>query len=307
MATQSAMGVNPTPNKDVRTLLAEQSVRLKEFQDSLAASRDVSRAIMQKHKDREAYVAELIGDPTYTFGGHVPLPDYETQKSVLAAAPQILPAGMVADEDVIQALVQVAQQKGLEEPEVVALFHVLDVAPAKWSMYTPFIQTKPEHLQVLQSEMKEGVQYGASRMWSLDKSDGQEVYRGLAMMVLWARGFASGQFRDGFKKTANDQNWDRGLPTVPDYMTGQYRQKFIELYPPHLETTAPGRRSRPAQARPDIATAGDPVAAIGRPVHLDTSTVIKGQVDEGDSGGTPVGAVAVVLLALGALMFLTRR
>lgn len=114
--------------------------------------------------------------------------------------------------------------------------------------------------------------YGASRNWSLDRPDGQEVYRGLAMMVLWARGFATGQFTDGFKKTATDQKWDRGLPKVPDFLTGQYRQKFLALYPPHLR-------------------------------NLDPSNVIKGPV----SGGTPVGAVAVVLLALGALMYLTRR
>ena len=176
MATQSAMGVNPAPNKDLRTLVAEQSVRLKEFQDSLAASRDVSRAIMQKHKDKEAYVAELVGDPTYTFGGHVDLlPDFEAHETNLAAAPHSSQAGMVDDNDVIQALVKVAQQKGLVEQEVVALFHVLNVPPSKWSMYTPFIQTTPQHLQVLQSEMAVAENYGASHMWSLDKPDGQEV------------------------------------------------------------------------------------------------------------------------------------
>ena len=67
------------------------------------------------------------------------------------------------------------------------------------------------------------------------------------------------------------------MPKVPDFLTGQYRKKFVDLYG-----------------------------------NLDPSNVIKGQVDilnnpDGDSGGTPVGAVAVVLLALGILMYLTRR
>jgi hypothetical protein len=197
------------------------------------------------------------------------------------------------DDLIVETLAKVAKQKGFNTHEAGFLLHVLDVEYEKRFDYPGFesgrfflgSQTDLEgkrkkrfDAEIILAEAKSAEDYGDKRNWSLGKAelnDSLDFIRKTAIILLWARGFAAGIYANNFNTTTAEVVL-RDKPT--DLIPSMYRDKFLELYGPKSP---------------------DPMEVI-----------LSSKIDTGDGGddeGFPLGVIVVLLLALAALVYLTRR
>ncbi len=180
------------------------------------------------------------------------------------------PVSRDEEDTIMQTVAKVASIKGLHVGEQAGLLYVLRVG--KWRLY-PGIDivgmSAEEQAQnradweKLMAALEVGEEYGRTHQWYLHKPEmdrTQESKRGMALVNLWARGFVTGKFTEGFTKSM---------------------QLIVKL------------------TIPDLAKLGT------NPPPIEKFLETYGSMT--DEGGTSSGAIAVILLALGALMYLTRR
>ncbi len=139
--------------------------------------------------------------------------------------------------------------------------------------------------EIIFAEAKSAEKYGDKRNWSLGTAEFNEsldFIRKTAIVLLWARGFAAGIYANNFNATTAEAVL-RDKPT--DLIPSMYRDKFLELYGPKSP---------------------DPMEVIRAKDLLDKGDGGDDKGD-GDDQGPPLGVIAVLLLALGALLYLTRR
>jgi hypothetical protein len=195
-----------------------------------------------------------------------------------------------AEDDVIVAtLTKVAESKELGQFEVAALLEVLNVDPRKWAAHPIFNITQAETdtdkklhadmLQVIQQEIEGALKWDGSVGPLMSQGYLMQMNE-LRLKIQWARGFATGQFTEGFWKTNAD------LRTALDVANpGVYRESFLKLYGP--------KSADPILAN-DIAAASSKIeAGIEEGIEVDESSLL--------------GAIVVGLVAIGALVYLTRR
>lgn len=193
------------------------------------------------------------------------------------------------DDLLVETLTKVGANKELGQFETAALLEVLNVDASKWAAHPIFniTQAKTDAERKLHASMLPAIQEDIQRAlkWNGGAGSGfiSEGYamqlKGLWLQILWARGFATGQFTEGYWKTNADEPTLRKALDTP--VPGVYRESFLRLYGP--------KSADPIHAN-DIAGAS---SKIEEGIEVDESSLL--------------GAIVVGLVALGALLYLTRR
>jgi hypothetical protein len=227
----------------------------------------------------------------------------EDVAKVLETAADIRAKNKTKDDIIIETITRVAEMQGFDTHEVGFVLWVLHVPMGNLCDYPGFEcgrfftgktlaeknrKTFDAHLiyaEARDAELKE-------RSWSLgtveldDKA--QEFDRQSALRLLWARGFAAGIYKRNFKETPVEV-LIRDKLQQPNHLT--IVAKFLELYNTSV---------------PDVSNAPKPDLIQATLEHA--SDILISKIDEEIKGGeTPFAAIAVLLLALAALMYLTRR
>lgn len=185
------------------------------------------------------------------------------------------------DKEIVETVMRLATEKRFTVGEIGALLYVLQVDRDRWPPPTRYVPEDPDHLL---KEFQKADAFGKANHWLIGKrylthiadrtDEGELLYK--ARMIAWAQSFVSRSTSRTFQDTVNNN------------ATKDYPTHFDSFQPERARTEFVYWHNRPPIEPPEEKSDG------------------KGSGGSGGAGFL-IGAVVILLLALGLLLYFLLR